>query len=138
MAQQMRKFEQEAIASEIISNIKKNQAVLQKELENSSIYKEIDTICENVRALQREQNDIGNQISSIRRNIDNKITDFNEGHNDKSDFHLHSSYEGRLSWGFNEWQIKQEIENKLAIALLSDDWSDKLSQIIEDIANQYN
>ena len=137
MAQQMRKFEQEAIASEIIGNIKKNQAVLQKELENSNVYQEINTICENMKVLQREQNDISNQISNLRRNIDNKITDFNEGHNDKSDFYIQRSYEGILSWSFNEWSVKQEIENKLAIALLSDDWSDKLPQIIEDISNQY-
>ena len=65
MAQQMRKFEQEAIASEIIGNIKKNQAVLQKELENSNVYQEINTICENMKILQREQSDIGNQISNF-------------------------------------------------------------------------
>tara|TARA_R110002012_G_scaffold302701_1_gene504039 strand:+ start:186 stop:602 length:417 start_codon:yes stop_codon:yes gene_type:complete len=137
MAQQMRKFEQEAIASEIIGNIKKNQAVLQKELENSNVYQEINTICENMKILQREQSDIGNQISNLRRNINNKIEDFNDGHNDKSDFRLNSNYDGQLEWNFNEWSVKQEIENKLAIALLSDDWSDKLPQIIEDISNQY-
>ena len=137
MAQQMRKFEQEAIASEIISNIKKNQAVSQEELENSNVYQEINTICENMRILQREQSDISNQISNLRRNINNKIEDFNDGHNDKSDFRLNSNYDGCLEWNFNEWSVKQEIENKLAIALLSDDWSDKLPQIIEDISNQY-
>ena len=135
MAQQMRKFEQEAIASEIIGNIKKNQAVLQKELENSDTFQYINTLCENVQALQREQSDISNQISNIKRNIDIKITDFND--NIKSEFNLYSNYDAKLDWNYNEWQIKQEIENKLAIALLSDDWSDKLSQIIEDIANQY-
>jgi len=135
MAQQMRKFEQEAIASEIISNIKQKQVILQKDFENSDTFQYINTLCENVQALQREQSDISNQISNIKRNIDIKITDFND--NIKPDFNLYSNYDAKLNWNYNEWQIKQEIENKLAIALLSDDWSDKLSQIIEDIANQY-
>jgi len=135
MAQQMRKFEQEAIASEIISNIKQKQVILQKDFENSDTFQKINTLCENVQALQREQSDISNQISNIKRNIDNKITDFND--NIKSDFNLYSNYDAKLDWNYNEWSVKQEIENKLAIALLSDDWSDKLSQIIEDIANQY-
>ena len=43
----------------------------------------------------------------------------------------------QLSWTDNEWTLKQNIERKLAIALISPDWKDKLSSIIDDIASQF-
>ena len=42
-----------------------------------------------------------------------------------------------IYWTDNEWTLKQNIERKLAIALISPDWKDKLSSIIDDIASQF-
>ena len=37
----------------------------------------------------------------------------------------------------DDWNIRQDIENKLAIALLSNDWRERLPEIVESIASQF-
>ena len=135
---QMRKFEQEAIAKEILNKIKTNSSKEQNTMEKSSkelknirkLYAKIEGIQEQERKLYREKRNISEEM-------DTAIKDFNNLYCSDKNYNLYKDYNDYITWSINEWELKQDIENKLAIALISPDWQDKLSTIIDDIASQF-
>ena len=135
---QMRKFEQEAIAKEILNKIKTNSSKEQNTMEKSSkelknirkLYAKIESIQEQERKLYREKRNISEEM-------DTAIKDFNNLYCSDKNYNLYKDYNDYITWSINEWELKQDIENKLAIALISPDWQDKLSSIIDDIASQF-
>lgn len=135
---QMRKFEQEAIAKEILNKIKTNNSKEQNTMEKSSkelknirkLYAKIENIQEQERKLYREKRNISEEM-------DTAIKDFNNLYCSDKNYNLYKDYNDYITWSINEWELRQDIENKLAIALISPDWQDKLSTIIDDIASQF-
>ena len=138
---QMRKFEQEAIATEIYEKIVVKQGLEQIELSKTKEYKAIQSIIDKMSAIEKKRNDLYKELSSIKDTLKEQISAFNDTILDKN-FTLAS--QGRyydssenLRWSDDEWKLKQAIERKLAIALISPDWKDKLSTIIDDIASEF-
>jgi hypothetical protein len=138
---QMRKFEQEAIATEIYEKILVKQGLEQIELSKTKEYKAIKSLIDKMSAIEKKRNDLYKELSSIKDTLQENISAFNDTILDKN-FTLTS--QGRyydsasdLRWTDNEWKLKQAIERKLAIALISPDWKDKLSTIIDDIASEF-
>ena len=137
----MRKFEQEAIATEIYEKIVVKQGLEQIELSKTKEYKAIQSIIDKMSAIEKKRSDLYKELQSIKDTLGKQISAFNDTILDKN-FTLTS--QGRyydsaynLNWTDNEWKVKQNIERKLAIALISPDWKDKLSTIIDDIASQF-
>ena len=138
---QMRKFEQEAIATEIYEKIQETNSVVQKELEQTKDYKAIQSLVDELSDLQNQVHELNKNMKNVRDYIGESVSIFNDNIS-KNNFHLSTvgSYynnSGQLSWIDDEWKVKQAIERKLAIALISPDWKDKLSSIIDDIASQF-
>ena len=138
---QMRKFEQEAIATEIYEKIVVKQGLEQIELQKTKEYKAIQSIIDKMSAIENKRNDLYKELQSIKDTLGEQISAFNDTILDKN-FTLAS--QGRyydsasdLKWTDNEWKLKRDIERKLAIALISPDWKDKLSTIIDDIASEF-
>ena len=137
MAQQMRKFEQEAIAKEILETINASNSKEQQAMEKSS--KELKSI----RKLGAKMNSIQEQESKLyreKRNLQDEIglaiKDFNSSLT-TSKYSLSKCYEDKISWHTNEWEVRNDIQRKLAIALLSSDWQERLPEIISSIASQF-
>ena len=138
MAQQMRKFEQEAIAKEILdtinaSNSKEQQAIEKSSKEVKSIYKlkaKIQSLHDQERELYRQRRKLVEEMEEVIKNFNNSLS---------SDtlYKINVDYNDNISWSCNEWEIRQNIENKLAIALLSNDWQERLPEIISSIASQF-
>ena len=138
---QMRKFEQEAIATEIYEKIVVKQGLEQIELSKTKEYKAIQSIIDKMSAIEKKRTDLYKELGSIKDTLKEQISAFNDTILDKN-FTLAS--QGRyydssedLRWSDDEWKLKQAIERKLAIALISPDWKDKLSTIIDDVASQF-
>ena len=138
---QMRKFEQEARATESYEKIVGKQGLEQLELQKTKEYKAIQSLIDKMSAIENKRNELYKELSSIKDTLGEQIRAFNGTILGKN-FTLTS--QGRyydsasnLSWTDNEWKLKQAIERKLAIALISPDWKDKLSTIIDDIASQF-
>ena len=137
----MRKFEQEAIATEIYEKIVVKQGLEQIELSKTKEYKAIQSIIDKMSAIEKKRNDLYKELQSIKDTLGEQISAFNDTILDKN-FTLASQnryYDSaeNLKWTDNEWKLKQAIERKLAIALISPDWKDKLSTIIDDIASEF-
>ena len=138
---QMRKFEQEAIATEIYQKIQETNSIVQKELEQTKKYKDIQAVVDELADLDKQSQELNKAMKNTKDIIGNLVKEFNDNIS-KNNFHLSTvgSYynnSGQLSWTDEEWAVKRDIERKLAIALISPDWKDKLSTIIDDIASQF-
>ena len=138
---QMRKFEQEAIATEIYQKIQETNSVVQKELEQTKKYKDIQAVVDELSDLQNQVEELNKAMKNNRDIIGKLVKEFNDNIS-QNNFELttvsrYYNGAGQLSWIDNEWKVKQDIERKLAIALISPDWKDKLSTIIDDIASQF-
>ena len=135
---QMRKFEQEAIAKEILDTIKVSNSKEQQALEKSSkelknirkLYAKADCIYKKERQLYRERR-------IILDDLKDSIKSFNRTLSPTANYTLEKDYNDNISWRTDDWNIRQNIENKLAIALLSNDWQERLPEIIESIASQF-
>ena len=135
---QMRKFEQEAIATEILNKIKTNNSKEQNAMEKSSKeLKNIRKLHTKIEGIQEQERELYRKRRNVVEEMDTAITDFNNSLSSNTLFKLHKDYNDNLSWSDNNWELRQDIENKLAIALISPDWKDKLSTIIDDIASQF-
>ena len=138
---QMRKFEQEAIATEIYQKIQETNSVVQEELEQTKKYKDIQAVVDELSDLQNQVEELNKAMKNNRDIIGKLVKEFNDNIS-QNNFELttvsrYYNGAGQLSWTDNEWTLKQNIERKLAIALISPDWKDKLSSIIDDIASQF-
>lgn len=138
---QMRKFEQEAIATEIYEKIVVKQGLEQIELSKTKEYKAIQSIIDKMSAIEKKRADLYKELGSIKDTLKEQISAFNDTILDKnftlaSQSRYYDSSEN-LRWSDDEWKLKQAIERKLAIALISPDWKDKLSTIIDDIASEF-
>ena len=138
---QMRKFEQEAIATEIYEKIQATNGVVQKELEQTKKYKDIQAVVDELADLDKQSQELNKAMTNTRDIIGKLVKEFNDNMS-QNNFELTTvgSYynnSGQLNWTDNHWNTMRNIERKLAIALISPDWKDKLSSIIDDIASQF-
>ena len=136
---QMRKFEQEAIAKEILETINASNSKEQQALEKSSKeIKNIRKLQDKFKSIQEEERILYRERRNITEQMEQAIKDFNSfSLDDNALYKLNRDYDDNITWSINEWKVKQDIENKLAIALLSNDWQERLPEIIESIASQF-
>ena len=138
MAQQMRKFEQEAIAKEILDTIKVSNSKEQQAMEKSSKeLKNIHKLYAKAEGIHDQERELYKQRRILIDEMNIAIKNFNRTLSLTTNYKIHSDYNDDISWSTNDWEIKQDIENKLAIALLSNDWQERLPEIISSIASQF-
>ena len=134
---QMRKFEQEAIAREILDTINASNSKEQQAMEkNSKELKNIRKLGAKINSIQEQENILYKQRRTINEEIGQAVKDFNDLL-PTSKYSLGTSYDDKTTWHTNDWEVRQDIERKLAIALLSNDWQERLPEIISSIANQF-
>ena len=130
---QMRKFEQDAIVNQIIKTIKSKR---EKEYETFKSHKKYLAIV----AVNEDIKELENKLKFLRQEkevLQNSIRDLIRYFNEKVDVKLDYDYYDNLKFEFNEWTVKRDVEDQLAIALLGSEWKDNLPAIIEEIASQF-
>ena len=134
---QMRKFEQEAIAKEILDTINASNSKEQQAMEKSSKeLKSIRRLATKMDSIQEQERELYKQRRTLNEEIGQAVKDFNDSLT-TSKYSLNKCYEDKVTWHTNEWEVRQDIERKLAIALLSNDWQERLPEIISSIASQF-
>jgi len=135
---QMRKFEQEAIAKEILETIRVANAIEQNALEKSSKeFKNIRKLQAGAERLHNKERQLYRQRRIVLDDLKDSIKSFNRTLSPNTNYELFKDYNDNISWRTNDWEVRQDIENKLAIALLSNDWQERLPEIIQNIASQF-
>jgi hypothetical protein len=135
---QMRKFEQEAIAKEILDTIRVSNSKEQQALEkNSKELKNIRKLQAGAERLHDKERKLYRERRIILDNLRDSIKSFNRTLSSTTNYELNKDYNDNITWSTNDWEIRLDIERKLAIALLSNDWQERLPEIIESIASQF-
>ena len=133
MAQQMRKFEQDAIVNQIMKTIKSKFEKENETFKTKKEYQAIVKINADIQQLEDKISNLRNEKSTLEDSRRNKVSEFEK----QFDAELEYDYHNNLSFKFKEWTIKRDVEDKLAISLLDSEWKDNLPAIMEEIANQF-
>ena len=137
MATQIRKFEQEAIVDTIVNTIETTFKSKRQELtEDDRGYASMLSDANRIKALNKqidELNDLRNQIAT---NVSERTQEWN-GSNSSYRLDL-NRYSGVLSLDLaNQRKMKQDVTNRVAIALLPKDAIDNMDTIIANIAKEF-
>jgi len=130
---QMRKFEQDAIVNQIIKTIKTKREKQNETLKSHKKYLAVVALNEDIKDLENKLKFLRKEKEVLQDSRRDLLKDFNE----KFDVKLDYDYHDNLKFEFNEWTVKRDVEDQLAIALLGSEWKDNLPAIIEEIASQF-
>jgi hypothetical protein len=130
---QMRKFEQDAIVNQIMKTVKSKFETNNETFKTKKEYQAIESTNEAILDIEKRINILRQEKNILQTTRRESIQAFNNKFNTKLD----TTYENGLEFDFNDWTIKSEVEDKLAISLLDSEWKDNLPSIMEEIANQF-
>ena len=129
----MRKFEQEAIVNQIIKTIKSKREKQNETLKSHKKYLAVVAVNEDIKDLENKIRVLRQEKEVLQNSRRELMDDFNE----KFDIKVDYDYNDNLNFNFNEWTVRRDVEDQLAIALLGSEWKDNLPAIIEEIASQF-
>ena len=134
MTKQIRKFEQDAIANEIVNNIVATKKLGQAKIEKSNKFKPIKKVQKDLIDIQEAITKLETKRTLLRTKLSRAVEIFNL--NDKKNRLSWDSYRHTTSWDDRAYELKHDVERKLAIALIDPDWQEKLHDIINQITKE--
>ena len=129
---QLRKFEQDAIVNTIAEKVNKQRKIKARQLVSKRDYLSFEKQIEAIEKLQEKESEIYNKHRKLKKKLETHIKSFN--HNNRVNLVL--GYKNDLDFVDNGYTLNQEISDKLAIALLAKDSTDRLPQIINEITKE--
>ena len=134
---QIRKFEQEAIVNQIMEGVKERLDTKIEKAKKSKDYKAVEKLAEMVVKLQKEI-DVANEkkLFALQR-VNEAIKSYNEFNTNKNInlCGMNDYSQKTLSFSKNDWQIKNSVADKLAVALIEPNAQDRIKEIIVAIAS---
>ena len=106
-------------------------------MESSKELKNIRKLQSKVESIQEEERILYRERRNITKQMEQAIQNFNNSLSSDTLFKLNKDYNDNITWSVNDWEVRCDIERKLAIALLSSDWQERLPEIISSIASQF-
>ena len=135
---QIRKFEQDSIVNQIMEGVNERLDAKVEKAKKSKDYKAVEKLADVVVKLQKEIEVANNKRSDALNRVNEAIKNYNEFSTDKiiglsgmSNYH-----DSRLNFFRNDWQIKGQVSDKLAIALLEPNAQERIKEIIMAIASE--
>jgi hypothetical protein len=134
---QIRKFEQEAIVNQIMEGVKERLDSkidkAKKSKEYKSLAKKHDSVAKLDKAIESMQKAREEEVATLNKQI-RKFNDFHTVEN--VGVSTINCYHDTLSWWKHEWAVKNQVADKLAIALLEDNAQERIKEIIMAIASE--
>ena len=137
MATQIRKFEQEAIVDTIVNTIETTFKSKRQELtEDDRGYASMLADANRIKALNKQIEELGDLKNQIVTSVSERTQEWN-GSNSSYRLDL-NRYSGVLSLDLaNQRKMKQDVTNRVAIALLPKDAIENMDTIIANIAKEF-
>ena len=129
---QLRKFEQDAIVNTITKKININRKIKARQLVSKRDYLSFEKQIESIEKLKEQEQKIYSKQRKLQKELKTHINSFNHNNN----VNLVLGYKNDLDFVDNGYELNQEISDKLAIALLQKDSTDRLPQIINEITQE--
>lgn len=137
MATQIRKFEQDAIVDTILKKVTKSK----NNKANGAItgckeYRDLLSSANEVKAFERQIKDLQDQRDVLSKKVWRGVDLYNNSHDHQLKYDTWNRVLS-VETGINEWKLKKEIANRIAISLLPKDAIQNIDAIIESIAKEF-
>jgi len=129
---QLRKFEQDAIVNTIAEKVNKQRKIKARQLVSKRDYLSFEKQIEAIEKLQKKEADIYAKHRKLKKELETHIKSFN--HNNQVNLVL--GYHNQLDFREDDYNLKNNISDKLALALLEKGSTDRLPEIIKEISKE--
>lgn len=135
----IRKFEQEAIVNQIMEGVSEKADKQIEKAKKSADYKALVKMTEKLQKLKEQRDALSKTLAKEELKVNQALTDYNKM-SQNAVYSLrgleayNTNYE--LNWWKKEWELKSQISDKLAIALLEPNAQTRVKEIIMAIVNE--
>ena len=133
----IRKFEQEAIVNQIMEGVHERVDKQITKAEKSPDFKAIKKLADKVKECYREREQISNKLNTMESACNEAIRNYNSMSQEALYGISSFTYSNKeLNWFKHDWQTRDRISDKLAIALLEPMAQERIKDIITAIADE--
>ena len=133
----IRKFEQEAIVNQIMEGVHERVDKQITKAEKSSDFKAIKKLADKVKECYKEREKISNKLHTMESACNEAIRNYNSMSQEALYGISSFTYSNKeLNWFKHDWQTRDRISDKLAIALLEPMAQERIKDIITAIADE--
>jgi len=133
----IRKFEQDAIVNQIMVGVSEKLDSKIDKAKKSKEYKALTKMHDSVAKLDMAIDRMHKARAEEIETLNEQIRKFNDFHTVENVGVSTVNYNGdTLSWWKHEWAVKNEVADKLTVALLPTNAKDRVEQIIQAIADE--
>lgn len=129
---QLRKFEQDALVNIIAEKVNKQRKVKARQLVSKRDYLSFQKQIEAIEKLQEKEAEIYKKHQKLKDELRTHIKSFNFN----NQVNLVLGYHNQLEFKEADYNLRNDISDKLAIALLEKNSTDRLPQIIKEISKE--
>ena len=135
----IRKFEQEAIVNQIMEGISEKADKQIEKAKKSADYKAIVKMTEKLQKLREQRDALSKALAKEELEVNHAISNYNTMSSNgvyciSGLATYKDSYD--LDWIKKDWQVKSQVADKLAIALLEPNAQTRVKEIIMAIVNE--
>ena len=133
----IRKFEQEAIVNQIMEGVHERVDKQITKAEKSSDFKAIKKLADKVKECYKEREKISNKLNTMESACNEAIRNYNSMSQEALYGISSFTYSNKeLNWFKHDWQTRDRISDKLAIALLEPMAQERIKDLITAIADE--
>ena len=133
----IRKFEQEAIVNQIMEGVHERVDKQITKAEKSADFKAIKKLADKVKECYKEREQISNKLNTMESACNEAIRNYNSMSQEALYGVSSFTYSNKeLNWFKHDWQTRDRISDKLAIALLEPMAQERIKDIITAIADE--
>ena len=133
----IRKFEQEAIVNQIMEGVHERVDKQITKAEKSPDFKAIKKLADKVKECYKEREKISNKLHTMESACNEAIRNYNSMSQEALYGISSFTYSNKeLNWFKHDWQTRDRISDKLAIALLEPMAQERIKDIITAIADE--
>jgi len=133
----IRKFEQEAIVNQIMEGVHEKVDKQITKAEKSTDFKAIKKLADKVQECYREREKVSNKLHTMESACNEAIRNYNSMSQEALYGVSSFTYSNKeLNWFKHDWQTRDRISDKLAIALLEPMAQERIKDIIMSIADE--
>lgn len=130
---ELRRFEIDAIAHRIAEDVKTSKTKAHQKLRKTSAYKKLEKIAKEYASIDQAIKELETKRRKTIDTIESEVSKWNAQNQEEHVRFQWSQYGSRLEFDFNEWSLKEDVQRRLAIALIAPDFRERLEEIIAQI-----
>ena len=133
---ELRRFEIDAIAHRIAEDVKTSKTKAHQKLRKTGAYKKLEKITQAYKNLDDSIKELEKKRQKTSDVISSEVSNWNAQNPEEHVRFGWSQYGNRLEFDFNEWSLKEDVQRRLAIALIAPDFRERLEDIIKQITRE--